>query len=123
MIEDLQKYNNEINELSKIDYTRYENIFQVAKEDKFFFYNLLKKVNIPENLDSRFFTEVIIDIVAPYTTISNRYYGTQDLWWLICITNNITNPVPVMKPGTKLKILNPDIVNRVLSEINNQLKN
>ena len=122
MIEDLQKYRNEINELVNIKYTRYENIFQVAKNDNYYFYNILKKVNIPDDIDSRLFDEVIVTTNIPYTTLSQQYHGTQDLWWLICLVNKIQNPVTNIKAGTKLKILTNDAVNRVLAAIEENLK-
>jgi len=122
MIEDLQKYRNEIDELVNIKYTRYENIFQVAKNNNYYFYNILKKINIPENIDSRLFHEVIVSINIPYTTLSNQYYGTQDLWWLICLVNEIKNPITNITPGTKLKILTSDAVNKVLAAIEENLK-
>lgn len=122
MIEDLQKYRNEINELVNIKYTRYENIFQVAKNDSYYFYNILKKVNFPNDIDSRLFDEVIVTTNIPYTTLSQQYHGTQDLWWLICLVNKIQNPVTNIKAGTKLKILTNDAVSRVLAAIEENLK-
>lgn len=122
MIDDLQKYRNEINELVNIKYTRYENIFQVAKNDNYYFYNILKKVNIPDDIDSRLFDEVIVTTNIPYTTLSQQYHGTQDLWWLICLVNKIQNPITNIKAGTKLKILTNDAVNRVLAAIEENLK-
>jgi len=122
MIEDLQKYHNEIDELVPLEYTRYENIFQIAKNNNYFFYNILKKVNFPTDIDSRLFHEVIVSTRIPYTVVSHQYYGTQDLWWLICLVNNITNPVNNITPGTKLKILTNDAVNRVLASIEEDLK-
>ena len=123
MIEDLQKYNNDISDLTTIPYTRYENLFKVAKNNNYYFYNILKKIVIPENIDSRLFSEVIITDNIPYTTLSYRFYNTQDLWWLICIVNNIINPVNNITPGTKLKILKNDAVNRLLAFIDQNINN
>lgn len=122
MVEDLQQYHNEIKELASIPYTRYENIFQVAKNNNYYFYNILKKIIIPDNIDSRLFYEVIITDNIPYTTLSYKYYNTQDLWWLICLVNKITNPINNITPGAKLKILKNDAVNRLLANIEDNLK-
>ena len=48
MITDLEKYQNQVAELPTIEDVRYENIFKVAKTDKFFFYNIIKKISIPD---------------------------------------------------------------------------
>tara|TARA_E500000318_G_C3569248_1_gene217100 strand:- start:4740 stop:5111 length:372 start_codon:yes stop_codon:yes gene_type:complete len=123
MIKDLQLYHNDIEELSKLSYTRYENIFQIAKNNNYYFYNILKKINFPDNIDSRSYNEVIVSSSVPYTTLSFKYYDTQDLWWLICMVNNIKNPITNIKAGTKLKILSVDAVNQVLAAIDNTIKN
>ena len=46
MITDLEQYQNQIQELPSLEDVRYENIFKVAKTDKFFFYNIIKKISI-----------------------------------------------------------------------------
>ena len=122
MIKDLGKYNNDVGDLQRIDFSRYENIFQVAQDGDFYFYNIAKTVIVPDDLDPRAFVEQVVDSVSPWTAISYRYYGTQNLWWLICIINKITNPVAVVTPGTKLKILKTDYVDRVLRAIRNQIE-
>lgn len=121
MIEDLNKHNNEVSGLGIINYTRYENIFKVAKNDKYYFYNILKKIRIPENINKRYYIEITVNSIVPLTSLSYKYYKTQDLWWLICITNDIINPINNIEVGTKLKILNPNVVDRVIKEINSQI--
>lgn len=122
MIQDLGIYNNEVNELRRIDLTRYESIFQVAKNGKYFFYNILKKINIPDTIDKDYYFEITTNSITPLTTLSFNYYNTQDLWWLICITNNIQNPINNIEVGTKLKILNRDIVDNVITRIHSTIR-
>ena len=45
MIIDLELYQNKIKALPKLENVRYENIFKLAKSDKFFFYNIIKKIS------------------------------------------------------------------------------
>ena len=117
MITDLEKYQNEIAELPTIEDVRYENIFKVAKSDKFFIYNIIKKITIPEDLQSDIYYELRINSNKPWTTLSHDVYGTQDLWWLICLVNNIFNPIDNPELGAVYKIIRPEFVNPILAEI------
>ena len=117
MITDLEQYQNQITDLPNLEEVRYENILKVAKSDKFFFYNIIKKITIPEDLQSDIYYELRINSNKPWTTLSHDVYGTQDLWWLICLVNNIFNPIDNPELGAVYKIIRPDYVNPILAEI------
>lgn len=113
---------NDIPELPYLENFRYENLFNVYinKEDKYF-YNVLSKVNFPEQIDETFYTIYTVpnDNIS-WTFISNQFYGTTLLWWVICSVNRIQNPVYFPAAGTELKILNPTIVRNIVQQIINQ---
>jgi hypothetical protein len=119
---DLNKKHNDIDELSNLSDNRYENIFNMGTNNNYFFYNIIKTIKFPEELDSSIFDYKIINQKLPYTAVSYNVYGTQNLWWLILLSNNITNPVDVITPGTRLKIIKSkfvkDIINTII-ELNN----
>lgn len=119
---DLNKKHNDIDELSNLSDNRYENIFNMGTNNNYFFYNIIKTIKFPEELDSNIFDYKIINQKIPYTAVSYNVYGTQNLWWLILLSNNITNPVDVITPGTRLKIIKSkfvkDIINTII-ELNN----
>ena len=119
---DLNKKHNDIDELSNLSDNRYENIFNMGTNNNYFFYNIIKTVKFPKELDSSIFDYRIINQNKPYTSVSYDVYGTQNLWWLILLSNNITNPVDVITPGTRLKIIKSkfakDIINTII-ELNN----
>ena len=117
MITDLEKYQNKITDLPTLEDTRYENVVKLAKSDKFFFYNIIKKISIPEDLQSDIYFEYRVNSNMPWTTLSNEIYGTQDLWWLICLTNRILNPIDNPELGSVYKIIKPDYINVILQEI------
>ena len=75
MIIDLELYQNKIKELPRLENVRYENIFKLAKSDKFFFYNIIKKISIPEDISPEVFFELRINSNKPWTTLSNDTYG------------------------------------------------
>ena len=121
MITDLQHTRNNIGELTPIDDTRYENIFKMARSDKYYFYNIIKKVSLPNDLNPEIFYEVTITANMPWTTFSHQVYGNQNLWWLICLANNIQNPINNPTPGKEYTVIKPTFVSRILSEINKQI--
>ena len=123
MITDLEQYQNQIQELPSLEDVRYENIFKVAKTDKFFFYNIIKKISIPKDIQSDIYYELRINSSKPWTTLSNEIYGTQDLWWLICLVNSIYNPINNPTLGEVYKIIKPDYVNPILVEIKKLTRN
>ena len=123
MITDLEKYQNEVIELPTIEGVRYENIFKVAKTDKFFFYNIIKKISIPDKLQSEIYYELRINSNKPWTTLAHEVYGTQELWWLICLINKVYNPINNPELGAVYKIIKPDYVNPILIEIKKLTRN
>ena len=86
----------------------------------YYFYNIIKKVSIPNDLNPEIFYEVTVTANMPWTTFSHQVYGNQNLWWLICLANNIQNPIDNPTPGKEYTVIKPTFVSRILSEINKQ---
>ena len=116
-------YQNNIIELKNLELSRYENIFKIYNtgEKNFFYYNIIKKISVPDSLDSRLFLNIVLPEGIPLTTLSHNAYGTIDLWWLILIINNITNPVKDLPIGKKIKLVKPQYIEQVLDTIESQL--
>jgi len=116
-IQDLQSSQNETKDLPRLDLSRYENIFKVNKNNNFYFYNILKNVNFPDELNEDLYTVKTVNTRRPLTSISHEMYGTQNLWWLILLVNKIRNPVQILPQGIALKIIKPKYVSKVLENI------
>jgi hypothetical protein len=117
-------FQNKIKALTPLKNTRYENIFKLYKtgDKSQYFYNLLQSIYLPENLNEDFIYYQLVNDKIPWTIISYNAYKTIELWWLICLTNKIYNPVKYPDRGTLLKIIKPIYVNTVLNEIKLSLK-
>lgn len=50
--------------------------------------------------------------------ISKAFYGTEDLWWIICLYNNIIFPLIDLYVGSVVRIPNLDQINFFLSKVN-----
>lgn len=115
------KYNN-FPELPVISGYRYENFFNVyTDDDGFRFYNLLCNVNLFPSTNSNAEDNYTTQYNDTWALISYKYYNTMDLWWLVCAYNKIDNPVKRPSSGTILKLLKPNYVSAVISNLNQQL--
>ena len=92
-----------VNELSSN--TKYLNIFRSY---------ILNRSNL--NNDS-FYNLYEVDNDVWLDTISFRVYQTPNLWWVIAIVNNISNPFEELYPGKILRILKPNYIYNILKEI------
>lgn len=120
MKEELNIIQNEIGDIPSLHDFAYENIFNVYKDGDHYGYNILKTVQIPEDLDPRAFTYTKIVGKMAWTAISFQEYGSIRLWWLVCVTNGILNPVLLPEPGTVIKIIKPEYVRDIIQQIKTQ---
>lgn len=121
-VSSLGSYRSELKFLSQLGKNNYENIFRMYTTEKNqFFYNILTNVNISSDLFPNSYYTITVTKSMPWTVISYNEYATTSLWWLICMVNNIINPIEYPVPGTTLKIVYPELVKNVVNEINNKL--
>lgn len=46
-----------------------------------------------------------------------QFYGTPNLWWVLCIMNNVENPFEEINPGQQTKILRNSYIYQLIKEI------
>ena len=110
---------NDISDIKeKIFFQNYENIFNVYETtDGDYFYNILKKINIPFDLGSEYFNEYSVKPGDTWTLIAYNTYSDVKLWWLVCSANNIRNPLAFPTVGTQLKLFTPSVAQSILMQI------
>jgi len=118
------QYQNNIDELPALEDYRYENIFKVYQtgDKDFYYYNILNKIEIPEDMSGGLISSVKLDRNIPLTTLSYNLYGTTHLWWLILIVNKIQNPVKDLPCGYDVKYVKKNFIKTVISSITSQLQ-
>ena len=118
------KFQNDIDELSDLELFRYENLFKIYQTGKnnFYYYNILKKIKLPDDLNNNFFDFIVLKKETPLTTISYEIYKTTYLWWLILVVNNIENPVKNLPTGKKLRFIKNEYIKDVMDSITSQLQ-
>jgi LysM repeat protein len=110
---------NNVKDLPNLTQDRYENIFNVYSDDNnLYYYNLLQSVVLPTNLPESFFTQYVTVPGDTLPFIAYKNYGTINLWWVICVANNITNPIDPLDSGIVLKMPNTSVVREILKQIN-----
>lgn len=110
------------NELTDVTYSlntqQYENIFNVYEDDDIgYFFNLLKTVNFPGDLDPNTYDYYIIEPNDTWPLISWKLYNSVLLWWLLCSVNQIQNPTELPVAGEKIKVLRVSYVRNILNNI------
>ena len=118
------QYQNNITDLPGLESYRYENIFKVYQtgDKDFYFYNIIKNIKIPRDINSNVFDTIILPNNLPYTVLSYQIYGTTYLWWLLCIVNDIRNPFDNAIAGKKIKIIKRQYLKTILDGIAAQLQ-
>jgi hypothetical protein len=115
-------YQNDVSNLPALDITRYERIFKIhtaSKEDKqFYFYNILNKIEFPDNLQYDLLQLYTAPADEPLTTVSYNLYDDIDSWWLIYLLNKtIIGNSFFLKGGTQVQVIQPALRSMVYESI------
>jgi LysM repeat protein len=112
------KHNDVPNVSYKLTPQNYENIFNVFQDgDGYYYYNLIKTVNFPTDLDATTYSEYTTQLNDTWALIAWNFYRNVKMWWIICAANQILNPVIQPAVGTKLKIINTVTARSVLNSL------
>lgn len=104
--------------ISEITSENYENLFNIYVDNNdFYYYNLLRKVDFPVELDPNVYDYYESGPDDFYPLISYKFYKTIKLWWIICAANQINDPTSAPTAGTILKIIKPEYIQSILSKI------
>ena len=118
-------FQSNILSLPALEEVRYENIFKVYEVDKasnnyYYFYNILKKIEIPSTLDKEIIGTLDINTNLPWTTLSYKLYGTQYLWWLLFLLNKPKN-IFYAEAGNKIEYVKSNYISQVVNSIRTQI--
>ena len=117
------EFQDKVDLLPDLELYRYENIFKLYKqgENDYYYYNILKKIKIPEDINEEIFDFVKLPDAMPLTTLSYRIYGTTYLWWLIMIVNDISNPMSI-ESGKRVRIVKKPFLRILLENIKEKIR-
>ena len=93
-------------------------MFNILKDlDKIeYFANIFRTYKLNENYvdDYRYYIQHQVSNTDWWDSISEFYYGTPYLWWVIAAINNVTNPFEELNEGDSIKILKEQHLYRVI---------
>ena len=118
-------YQNDITTLQKLDLQHYERIFKVFDEEinnkVFYFYNILRKIDLPDNIDSTVTSLYEVKTTLPLTILSYNIYGDIRLWWLLLLLNKQTigENIFMVPGGVQIKYILPQFLESVFTQITN----
>jgi hypothetical protein len=118
----MDKRRKDIQELSNLDNRHLENMFIVKTDsDDNYYYDLTDSLYInPDTMDPLLFGSYDIKGGDTLYSISDKYYGTTNLWWVVGTTNRIDNPFDIENMvGTTIKIPIKSVVGEILAVISN----
>lgn len=109
---------NQIKELTNLDFENMENIFDVYRDqDGMYFYNLLQTIVFPTDLPLNLFISYTIKYGDTWPFISHKTLNSPNLWWIILLANNIQDPTKTLVNGDIIKIPIMSVVKEVLAQI------
>ena len=59
----------------------------------------------------------VVDAEDWWDGISSIYYDTPSLWWVICMLNDIVNPMEEIEEGQTVKVLKDDYLYMVFDDL------
>lgn len=88
------KYQDEVSGLPGLPINRYERIFKLYTDStngkEFYFYNILNKIEMPDNIDNSILETYTVKGKEALTTTSFNIYGDIHSWWIIYLLNKET---------------------------------
>ena len=94
-----------------------ESYIPIIEKNSYPMFNLMTRIKIPSNINPVYYVEYSPKQNESFQSISYKFYNTIKLWWLICATNNIFNATSGAIVQTRLKIIKPEFVQTILSEL------
>jgi hypothetical protein len=116
-------------ELEKIDFKKkdvtisrenFANLFTIGIDKDNYRQYLINRSMYFSNVDNyppKLLKYYTIQAKDTWTLISYKFYGTIELWWIVCKLNGIINPLEFPEAGTIIKILDQTYVTSILQDM------
>jgi len=109
---------NQINDLNTLGQENLEQIFNVYQTNTgHYYYNLLQSIVFPADLPETLYRSYSVVYGDTWPLISYKAYNTPNLWWVILLANEISDPTKIASPGTSIRIPIMGVVREVLTQI------
>ena len=114
----MDKGEGRINMAKKLGSFSFLNLLDEIEYEEEIIYDIFKKFELKNKFlaDVDSFTNYEVkESELRWDILSNKFYGTPELWWVIALFNDITDPFQVFQTeGLKLKIIKPENIKEIL---------
>ena len=105
-----------IQELPKLKSENLENIFNMYQDETgLYYYNMFQSIVFPQDLPPTVFTGYIVAHGDTWPLISFKTLKSPNLWWILMLANNISNPLIFPEIGSKIKVPIDSVVTAILT--------
>lgn len=117
---------NNIEGLPRVSVSDYERIFKVHTDNvdgkNFHYYNILQKIEFPENINTNFIAYHKVEGSMPLTTLAHQIYGNIKMWWIIFLLNKpiFRASMFTVPTGVSLKYIKPEALPVIYGQITRQ---
>jgi len=112
----------QVSDLVTLSQYNFANIFDVAKNsDGNYGFVINKSVYIPnpDMMYTTYYTNYTVEVNDTWPLISYKTYGTTELWWLVCKTNQVIDATVSPNPGDIIRLLTKEIAQGILNSMQN----
>jgi hypothetical protein len=88
-------------------------------EDNEMFVNIFRAYTVWQDTlaDASYFTTYASTNQDWFDNIAYKMYSTPDLWWMVCLVNDIINPFESLNDGDLIQVLRPQFVPQFVREV------
>lgn len=88
-------------------------------DDGYRFMNIFRSYELNEEImnDTMYYFTHKAENDEWWDNISSSYYGTPNLWWVVCLMNDVINPFEELEAGQEIKIMKEEHLYQLLKEI------
>lgn len=118
MIKATTKTYESINSGKYIHNSSFLNLFPILNDNGQYVYNIFRPYVMNDTiLNDRNFEYTVLRNGEWWENIAYDYYSNPDLWWLLCLANNVVNPFEEIDEGGSVYMLKSQFLNLLYSDM------
>jgi len=94
-------------------------MFNVLKNKELeYYFNIFRNYTMEDKYKTdKYYDTYVIDNDDWWDNISAHWYDDTELWWLICLMNDIVNPFEEIYPGKIIKVLKRQYYDDIIEKL------
>lgn len=94
-------------------------LFNILKDDKDYYLNIFRFYNINDTVYNDLLNYYTVESEEEeyFDLLADDAYDNVNLWWIICLINDVINPFEELEPGKNVVIIKQFLIPYILREI------